>query len=256
MLENTAYKRTRIMRVEYTIIFSILCIVLTVCTITAMRMRAAKAIGGAVAFFVCALLPPVVGNLIIIATQNKYVAQVGYYIYFIGMDVMVYSLLRLTFAYCRINWHNKPIKYGVYALLTADVIQYALNPYLGHAFDTESLMVENETYFKLVPLWGQAYHRILDYGIFLVVVGIFFVKMIRAVSIYRERYSVIFFSLVVGGVWETFYIFSGKPIDRSMIGFVIIGLLVYYFALFYRPMRLLDRMLANMSSSTTSRRLL
>ena len=59
------------MRVEYTIIYSVLSIVLTVCTISAMHMRKSKAIGGSVAFFVCSLLFPVIGNLIIISTSNK-----------------------------------------------------------------------------------------------------------------------------------------------------------------------------------------
>ena len=48
--------------------------------------------------------------------------------------------------------------------------------------------------------------------------------------------------------WETAYIVSGAPIDRSMIGFGVFGLLVFYFSLYYRPMRLLDRMLSNMVS--------
>ena len=236
------------MRVEYTIIYSVLSIVLTVCTISAMHMRKSKAIGGAVAFFVCSLLLPVIGNLIIISTSNKYIAEVGYYIYFLGMDIMIFSLLRLTFNYCRITWHNRTIKYAVYFLFCADVIQYALNPYLGQAFGTEALIVENETYYRLLPFFGQLYHRILCYGVFIVILGIYFVKMIKAVRIYKERYYVIFFSLFVGCIWETFYILSGTPIDRSIISFVFCGILVYYFALFYRPMRLLDRMLASMSS--------
>ena len=110
----------RIMRVEYAIIYSILSIILTVCTVSAMRMRQTKAMGGTVAFFVCSLLFPVLGNLIIISTSNKYVAEVGYYIYFLGMDVMIFSLLRLTFHYCRITWYNKPLKYAVYLLFCFD----------------------------------------------------------------------------------------------------------------------------------------
>ncbi len=236
------------MRVEYAIIYSILSIILTVCTVSAMRMRQTKAMGGTVAFFVCSLLFPVLGNLIIISTSNKYVAEVGYYIYFLGMDVMIFSLLRLTFHYCRITWHNKPLKYAVYLLFCLDAVQYALNPYLRQAFDTEPLIVENETYYKLLPYLGQLYHRILCYGVFVVIVGIYLVKTIKAVRICKERYYVIFFSLLAGGIWESFYIFSGTPIDRSIISFVVCGILVYYFCLYYRPMRLLDSMLANMTS--------
>ena len=236
------------MRVEYAIIYSILSIILTVCTVSAMRMRQTKAMGGTVAFFVCSLLFPVLGNLIIISTSNKYVAEVGYYIYFLGMDVMIFSLLRLTFHYCRITWYNKPLKYAVYLLFCLDAVQYALNPYLRQAFDTEPLIVENETYYKLLPYLGQLYHRILCYGVFVVIVGIYLVKTIKAVRIYKERYYVIFFSLLACGIWESFYIFSGTPIDRSIISFVVCGILVYYFCLYYRPMRLLDSMLANMTS--------
>ena len=236
------------MRVECAIIYSILSIILTVCTVSAMRMRQTKAMGGTVAFFVCSLLFPVLGNLIIISTSNKYVAEVGYYIYFLGMDVMIFSLLRLTFHYCRITWYNKPLKYAVYLLFCLDAVQYALNPYLRQAFDTEPLIVENETYYKLLPYLGQLYHRILCYGVFVVIVGIYLVKTIKTVRIYKERYYVIFFSLLAGGIWESFYIFSGTPIDRSIISFVVCGILVYYFCLYYRPMRLLDSMLVNMTS--------
>lgn len=72
--------------------------------------------------------------------------------------------------------------------------------------------------------------------------------MITAPRLYLERYAVIFLSMVVVGIWETFYIFSRSPIDRSMIGFACFGLLVYYFAVHYKPVRLLDRMLANVAS--------
>ena len=58
----------------------------------------------------------------------------------------------------------------------------------------------------------------------------------------------ILFTLEGVTVWETAYIFSGAPIDRSMIGFGVFGLLVFYFSLYYRPMRLLDRMLSGVVS--------
>ena len=66
--------------------------------------------------------------------------------------------------------------------------------------------------------------------------------------LYLERYAVIFLSMVVVGIWETFYIFSSSPIDQSMVGFGFFGLLVYYFAIYYRPVRLLDKMLAQVAS--------
>ena len=234
------------MRIEFSIIFSILVIILTVCTISSMNSK--KIIGKSVAFFVCSIIPPVIGNLIIICSANKFPAMVGYYIYFLGMDAIMYAMLRFTVRYCRIRRPNKILEYGIYVLLTADVIQYAFNPIFHHAFDAEPIMYEGDVYFHLIPKLGQTYHRIVDYGIFTLVVIVFLIKSIRSVRIYAERYAIILLALIIGGIWETFYIFSGIPIDRSMIGFAVVGILVYFFALYYRPLRLLDRMLAGMAS--------
>ena len=66
--------------------------------------------------------------------------------------------------------------------------------------------------------------------------------------IYRERYAVILISLVIGTLWRTVYVFSRAPIDRSMLGFAACGILIFYFCIYYRPVRLLDSMLANIVS--------
>lgn len=136
----------------------------------------------------------------------------------------------------------------MYLLLAADAVQLLLNPFFGHAFGTERILAYGAPYYRMIPCAGQTFHRLVDYGIFLAVVVVFFVKMLRAPRIYFERYSVIFLSMILIGLWETFYIFSRSPIDRPMIGFGVFGLLVFFFALYYRPVWLLDRMLANIAS--------
>ena len=54
--------------------------------------------------------------------------------------------------------------------------------------------------------------------------------------------------MLATGALESYYIFSRQPVDMSMIGFAIFGLLVYFFALHYRSQKLLDRMLAGIAS--------
>ena len=77
---------------------------------------------------------------------------------------------------------------------------------------------------------------------------IFIVKTIRSSRIDAERYYVILGTILLTTVWETLYIFSRAPVDRSMVGFGVFGLLVFYFSLYYRPLRLLDKMLAMLAS--------
>ena len=91
----------------------------------------------------------------------------------------------------------------------------------------------------MIPLWGQQFHRALDYVLLAGVIGTFIIRLIRAPRLQTEQYSVILVALVLVTAWETAYIFSGVPIDRSMIGLGVFGLLIFYFSMYYRPIRLL-----------------
>ena len=234
------------MREVFSVIFLILALALAVCAVIALRSE--KSMGRPVALLLVALIPPVIGNMIIIFSGQEKLSLIGCYIYFLGMDLVMAALLRFTFAYCRISWPHPLLKWAVCLLLAADVVQYALNPFFHHAFTTRKVMIDGFPYYKLVPLIGQTYHRVVDYGIFIAVLIIFVVKTARTPRIYAERYAVILLAMIFGGLWQSYYIVSGTPVDKSMIGFAIFGILVFYFALYYRPMRLLDRMLAGIAS--------
>ena len=233
------------------IVFSIIFIALIAALIACYRNvhRSEKAIASSVGLLIGALLPPLIGNLIIIASSEETLSTIGYYIYFLGMDAVMFALLRFTLDYCAISG-TKHRRFCViaYMLLGIDVIQYAVNLFTKHAFGTEPIEVSGAIYYRLKPYLGQSFHRIVDYGILAAVIIIFIIKTIKSPKINSERYSVILAVMIITTVWETAYIFSRAPIDRAMIGFGVFGLLVYYLALFYRPLRLLDSMLANMAS--------
>ena len=211
-------------------------------------LKSKRAMAASVAMLIGALIMPVTGNLIIILSSDRTLSTLGYFMYFLGMNLVVFALIRFTFRYCRLPRPGKGLQGFVYGLLIVDAAQLLCNPIFGHAFDIEPVQVAGAAYYKLVPYAGQTFHRVVCYGIFLAAVGIFFWKMVTAPRLYLERYAVIFLSMVAGGVWETFYIVSRSPVDSSMIGFGVFGLLVYYFAVYYKPVRLLDRMLANVAS--------
>ena len=233
-------------RILFSIIFVGLILALGWCARSAMHSH--KAIGKSVAQLLIGLIPPVIGNLIILCSTHRAGAVIGCYIYFLGMDLAVYTLLRFTFDYCAISWPNRFLRLLVNAFLIVDVVQLLLNPVFHHAFGNEMLLVYGAAYYRLVPYLGQTFHRVVDYGVFFATIVIFTVKTIRSPRINSERYSVILAAMIFTGLWQTFYIFSRTPIDRSMVGFGVFGLLVYYLALYYRPLRLLDRMLATIAS--------
>ena len=227
-----------------------LALILTLITCAINSKRHYKEVGKAVAWFDLALIPPILGNAIIILAQRKWLALVGCYVYFTGMDLVVYELMRFTQAYCKGAGNGqKPPKFIKY-LLAADVLQLLANIFTGHAFDAEWVVYQNQVFYVVKPFLGQAFHRVVCYGVFIAVILVFAVTTFRTSRIYRERYSIIFATMMIVGIWETYYIFSKNPIDRSMIGFGAFGILVYYFSIHYRPLKLLDRMLSGIVSNS------
>ena len=234
------------MRIALSVVFSLLIIALLVCLVFAKKAR--KRIGNAVAFLLAGLSVPVLGNLILIFSTNQVLAAAGYYTYFLGMDFAMFSLWFFAHVYCDMGKPKKWLFSLILTLLTVDLINYILNPFFGQAFSTEKILVENKAYFRLVPYIGQTYHRVFCYGLFLAILIVFTVKTLKSSRIYRDKYWVILFSMIVAGAIESYYIFSRKPLDMSMIAFGVFGLLVYFFSIHYRPMKLLDRMLAGIAS--------
>ena len=234
-------------RYLYSGIFLLIMLTLITCAVNAKRHY--KDIGKAVAELDIALIPPILGNAVMIMAQHRWLALVGCYIYFIGMDVVVFSLMNFTKAYCEGIGKGQKAPPWIRYILFADVFQLLLNPLTKHAFDVEWLVYKTQVFYEVKPLVGQYVHRLIVYGVFIAVILIFAVATIKTSKIYRERYSVIFVSMISVGVWQSYYIFTRNPIDRSMIGFGLFGILVFYFSIIYRPLKLLDRMLSGILSN-------
>ena len=234
------------MRTMYSALFIVLTASLAFCAVKS--FRAHKRFSPTVSRLLVSLIPPMLGNAIIVATTNRLAAIIGYYVYFLGMNSVMSAVFSFALTYCGMAEHGRQKRRIVDAVLAADAVQMMLNPFLHHAFLTETTTLENAAYYRLLPLAGQTVHRIVDYAVFLIVLGIFIYRVIHSPKVDVERYAVILAAMVFMGLWETFYIFSRTPIDRSMIGFGISGLLIFYFALYYKPVRLLDKMLVGIAS--------
>ena len=234
------------MRLTFGIMFLAIIAAMAVCTRIA--RHSGKRMGFAAAGLLAPLMLPMAGNMIILLSGNRTFSLIGCYVYYLGLDISIAALIHFTHVYCRIARPPKWSLYLPYSLITVDTIQLLLNPFFHHAFRITETQVEGFPYYDMIPLWGQQFHRAVDYLLLAGVIVVFIIRIIRAPKLQKQRYSVILFALLFVSAWETAYIFSDAPIDRTMIGFGMFGLLIFYFSLYYRPMRLLDRMLSNVVS--------
>ena len=237
------------MRIGFPLSFAVLIVALLFCAFRCLGSD--KKIAKSVVLFDIALIPPIIGNLIIIVSTIKTISLIGCYIYYLGMDLVMFALVGFTTVYCKGIGNGKRRPTIMYIMLTADMIQILLNIVFGHAFDLEEIYIQGMPYYKMIPHFGQLIHRVVDYFVFACVILIFIVACIKSARIYRERYSIVLLTLLFIGAWQTFYIVSGTPVDRSMVGYGVFGILVYYLSMHYRPLRLLDSMLSNIASGMT-----
>ena len=233
-------------RLIFSIIFVALSAALAVCGLIAFRSR--KAIGVPLGRMLFCLIPPVIGNMLIIASTTKGPATVGCYLYYVGIDFTAFGVLRYTLSYCNIPWHNNRARVLVLSLLGVDVFQLLANIFFGHAFSLERIELYGMPYYRMVPYLPQNLHRLLVYGVLAAVLVILFSKMIHSSRIAFRRYAVIFFTMVVVILWCSYYVISRTPMDRSMIGYAVFGLLAFYFSLYYKPVRLLNRIMMDISA--------
>ena len=235
------------MRIALSIIFVVLVLIIGLCAFLAFKSR--RPIGKSVSLLLLCLIPPIVGNLFIIASEFEMLSTVGCYIYFVGMDLVMYALMHFSFDYMGRSKDKRATVIILGTILTLDAIQIFLNPIAHHAFTMTKLdNIYGSAYWKFVPHWGQTIHRVIDYGILGGVVLNFFIKTIKTPKVYAEKYLVILITMLAVTAWQTFYIASGRPMELSKIGFGVFGLIVFLLAIFYRPLRLLDRMLASIAS--------
>ena len=234
-------------RYVYVAIFVFLILTLLACAISASRQY--KELGKAVSWLDIAFIPPILGNAIIVIANRKWLALVGCYIYYVGMDFVIYELVKFTEVYCKSTRKPRKVPGWIKWVLIADAIQLLINPVTKHAFDVRWDVINGEVFYFLVPLAGQYIHRLVDYGLFFAVIITFAITIFRNSRIYREKFIIMFVSILAVGVWETVFILSKNPIDRSMIGLGALGILAYYFSIHYRPLRLLDKMLSGIVSN-------
>ena len=140
-------------RIGFSLIFIFLIIIQSVCVVLA--RRSSRSIGSSVAMLCCSLILPVTGNLVIIASTNRILSLTGYYIYMLGMDMVLFALIRFTDRYCQGIGDGTQKPTVVYAALEFDCVQLLLNIVFKHAFEVERITVENAPYYRLVPHFGQ-----------------------------------------------------------------------------------------------------
>ena len=239
-----------IIQERYFLLYICLIMIQLFCCIKAYKSD--KPIGKYTSFVNASIILPIVGNIIIIMSENKHISYLGYLLYYIGMTFVMLSLVVFTNVYCKgvdeysKNKHSKP--YFLYVLVIIDIIQLLLGDMFHHIVSLEPTMLDGKILYSDVPKVGLTFHRIADYFILVCIVLIYFISIYKTSKLYREKYVLLLIILVASAVAQFIYIQNRKIIDHAIIFHAILGGVIFYLSIIHRPLRLLDAMLSNIIS--------
>ncbi|SKA65200.1 diguanylate cyclase (GGDEF) domain-containing protein [Eubacterium uniforme] len=239
-----------IIQERYFLLYICLIMIQLFCCIKAYKSD--KPIGKYTSFVNASIILPIVGNIIIITSENKHISYLGYLLYYIGMTFVMLSLVVFTNVYCKgvdeysKNKHSKP--YFLYVLVIIDIIQLLLGDMFHHIVSLEPTMLDGKILYSDVPKVGLTFHRIADYFILVCIVLIYFISIYKTSKLYREKYVLLLIILVASAVAQFIYIQNRKIIDHAIIFHAILGGVIFYLSIIHRPLRLLDAMLSNIIS--------
>ncbi len=190
------------------------------------------------------VLVVVVGNIFIAVTASEKLAYVGYMLYLTGTDVMFYFFAHFCCEYCEISFKKTWSQYFIMSIVILDFFSVIVNPMFHHVFVLEKIEVTDGLYYSLVSNAFHYVHLAINYILALFCFAIILKSAIKSSHLVASKYWMIIILFVIVAIWESYYIFSKEPIDSSVIGYTIMAIIIYYYAVQYSPFRLRDRMLS------------
>ena len=234
---------------QYSILFIVLLAVQITCSILSFKSK--KSLGKYVGRLNITIMFPIIGNLIILRASNEAVSEIGYYISYIGMTLILLAVTHFTVKYCKgiepERKHNK--YYLIYVIGFFDIFQLLLGTIIHHVFTVEKIILPNKEIFYMdMSSIGLTFHRVLTYIIYGCIVITYIVCTAKASKLYKEKYLTVLIILLAAGIAQGLFIYSKLPIDRSIVVHSLFGAIVFYLSILYQPLKLLDALMSSIIS--------
>lgn len=227
------------MRYWYIFIMIISTIILLYCIIKLVKDK--KILAKKLRNLLVAAVFSMIANIGLLLSQTEVISNVVYTFFFISFDWLIYNLLAFTVEYTNNKKESIVYQRVLRVLLGIDTFSFLLHLKFGHAFGIERFEFSNGVpYFHVTNKVPYDIHLMISYAMLLYVFGLFAHKIITSPNIYKRKYYVILFILVMVMLLNALFVFTNQPYDISMLLFAIGGAFIYYYALVYMPDDLLD----------------
>lgn len=183
-----------------------------------------------------ATLVPLVSNLVSVVTKEQYIAEIGYLLYLVGLNLFAYLLLAFIMDFCEIKYRGSRYKTLITILVLVNTASLCLNPFFHHVFVVKPDYSPNgDLFFVVESNFGHYLNFAVVVFVVCISIQVLIVRMRRLATVYYRKYLIITAVLVLDVVLEFYFMFSVDPVDHTISAYTILGIILYYFTLIYKP---------------------
>ncbi len=179
---------------------------------------------------------------------NRLAAELIYATYYVVSDILLICMLHYTLQYTHI-YTPKTVQRGIlYFVVAADALMLYANVVTEKVFVFRcGMMADGDTQFYGIAERGGLYnfHRLVIYGLVVLVVLPLVIKIAKSPAMYRKKYWLTLFSLVIIIAANVLYLALRLEIDFSVLTYGVMALAIYYFNVIYVPQGLVEGLLSS-----------
>ena len=239
------------MRIQYLfelVFISMILVVMIIATVLIRRKFLEKTAASAFNVLLSIMIP-LSGNALAFFTDIELIARIGYTIMLLGDCFFIFNLAVFIMDYCGFRFKRSPVQTVFGISLSLISIFVLSNLYFQHLFTVKlNKLSDGSAYFAIESGWGKLLVFCFLEALFILMIAILIDKCFKISSAYHERYIVVMFSIFccMGFLFTSF---SDGPVNQTIIGYLICGILLFIFTFIYKPVfirrRLADSVVGN-----------
>ena len=183
----------------------------------------------------------VVLNIVILLSDRISVMQICSTIYFASHNILCYHLLRYMCIYTTGGVKHFLFKWYWKIFILADWVSILLNMVFNHAMKFSLTSVNGENFLRIDKSWFFYVHVFICYVILFFAFLRLTIAWVKAPRMYRMKYSGFGVTLLFSVLLDAIFLIADLPVDLSVISFAWAAVALVYFAYYYAPQKLKNR---------------
>lgn len=177
-----------------------------------------------------------------------FAAEIMYAAYYVISDVLLICMLFYTLKYTGV-YEIRPVQKAVlYIAAAVDAVLMLLNVLTDKVFIFSCGLTESggDSFYDIARRGGlYNFHRAIIYVMVVLIVLPLAVKIAKSPVMYRKKFWLTLFSLLIIIAANVLYLVMGLEIDFSVLAYGIMAVAIYYFNVIYVPQGLVEGLLSS-----------